>query len=212
LDVPYWLCCFSTDDNSLSQWRAYGGQQGFAVEFPGDITLSPGADLSKQGISPGLGLVNVIYDVSTQDAYLVEVLNAVLSLLEDERAFSGLEPEVAIKMVVPFFRAQIERASYRFKHPDFATEREWRLVSWNPRLEMSFRPGMTITPYVEFGIFSVVHQYRGPAATGLPITSVRYGPTSLTAEAAWALDQALLRYGYSRDYCERRGSSTPARL
>jgi len=59
------------------------------------------------------------------------------------------EIDVAISHISPFYFAQLERASYRFKHPDFADEREWRLVSWGGQQQEFFRVGATLTPYIE---------------------------------------------------------------
>jgi hypothetical protein len=207
----YWLCCFSAAENSLSQWRAYGGKQGFALEFPGDVTTVP-ADISGQGTTPGISLLNVVYDPQVQREYLSTLTDRIVDLLMDDDLFEGLDLDLAVRAVLPFYRGQIERASYRFKHPDFSAEEEWRLVSWNSSLVKLFRPGLTLIPYTVFELYSVAYRAHTIGDRRLPLSSVRYGPTSLVSETEWALDEALDSFGYPATCCRRLGSDTPARL
>lgn len=207
----YYLCCFSEADNSLSQWRAYGGRQGFSLMFPGDITHRPGAEevAGRQGQTAGITLLKVNYDLKFQLAYVTRLLVALLDLCETDHMKSYPSTAEAISHITPFFWGQLERASYRFKHPDFADEREWRLVSWGSQAE-SFRPGATLTPYAKFRLFSTSH--RPPTPTLLPLRAIRHGPTSLPNETHLALDRLLTAGGYPRTYCDRCGSDTPVRL
>lgn len=211
-DTVYWICCFSELDNSLSQWRAYGGRQGFSVGFPGDITLEPGlVDVpGRQGQTPGITLLKVEYRAERHAEYVDALIRELIELCGSPHMQDYEETDVAISHISPFYFGQLERASYRFKHPDFADEREWRLLSWDGRKREFFRVGVTLTPYTEFRLFSASHPNAN--SNGLPLVAVRHGPTPLPHETKLAMDRFLLSQGYPVEYCERRGSDTPVRL
>jgi hypothetical protein len=208
-DVPYYLCCFSALDNSLSQWRAYGGRQGFSLAFPGDVTPAAGyAPDGKQ--NPGLTLLKVNYQQLQQKAYISALLRALVELCETPHMKSYNSEDEAIASFSPFYWGQLERASYRFKHPDFEVEQEWRLVAWGSVHEEYFRAGSTITPYTPFRLFS--QSQRNSFGDGLPLTAVRHGPSNLAGPTIEALDRLLNAHGYGERSCQRLGSSTPVRL
>ena len=218
-DTAYYLCCFSEVDNSLSQWRAYGHQQGFSLSFPGDITSHTGAlDVPRlQGQTPGITLLKVNYDSQVHTEYVSALIKELLVLCTAEHIRLYSTPQDAISHIAPFYWAQLERASYRFKHPDFADEREWRLVSWvdlkiadSRRLHPEFfRAGASLIPYTTFHVFSGSHGHSRPSQ--LPLLAVRSGPTMLPNETTNALDRLLTARGYENSFCERRHSETPAR-
>jgi len=217
-DQVYYLCCFSEADNSLSQWRAYGGRQGFSFAFPGDITFKP--DLidipARQGQSAGMTLLKVDYQIEHHTEYVIRLIQAFTGLCEGTVMQSYGDPDLAISWIAPAYFGTLERASYRFKHPDFSDEREWRLVSWGKHDE-HFRVGATLTPYAKFQLFSASHSNPETATAlrypqRLPLIAVRHGPTALPDETRLAMDRLLRSRGYPADYCERRGSNTPVRL
>jgi len=220
-DTVYYICCFSEADNSLSQWRAYGSSQGFSICVPGDVATADYAALARrmprpagapppvfgQGQNPGISLLRVDYDPDVHAAYVTKLVEELIALCEGAHMRSYASTQEAVSHITPFYFGQLERASYRFKHPDFADEREWRLVSWGRHQEF-FRVGATLTPYAKFRLFSVSH----PKNNGLPLLAVRHGPTVLPDETKLAMDRLLNSCGYPSDYCERRGSDTPVRL
>jgi hypothetical protein len=210
-DAVYYLCCFSELDNSLSQWRAYGGRQGFSIGFPGDITF--GLELvdvpARQGQTAGITLLQVDYRIERHTEYVTRLIQELIHLCEGTHMRSYGDLDLAISHITPFYFGQLERASYRFKHPDFSDEREWRLVSWSKQAEY-FRVGATLIPYAKFRLFSASHS--NPNAQGLPLTAVRHGPTGLPDQTMLAMERLLRSCGYPATYCERRGSDTPVRL
>jgi len=211
-DTVYYLCCFSEADNSLSQWRAYAGRQGFSLGFPGDITFDPSliSVPARQGQTAGITLLKIEYRADFHTEYATRLIQELVNLCETEHMLSYVDPKVAVSHISPFYFGQLERASYRFKHPDFSDEREWRLVSWGPRAE-DFRVGATtLTPYTKFRLFSASHP--NPSINHLPLAAVRHGPTPLPDEAKLATDRLLTAKGYPSNYCQRLGSETPVRL
>lgn len=205
-NIPYYLACFTELENSLSQWRAYAGRQGYSIEFPGDIC--PGLTKYQQsGQNPGVSLLRVEYNPVVQRAYISGLIDRLIARVCWAEHLQPLPPATALATFMAFFWAQIERVSYRFKHPDFEVEREWRLVLWGDVHQESYRPGVHgITPYTSFPLAS----YAAPMTSPLPISSVRHGPTPTPGATAYSLDRLLSRNGYTD--CQRSGSSTPVRL
>lgn len=204
-ETPYYLACFTELENSLSQWRAYSGAQGYSLEFPGDVgTMSP-ADAA-HGQNPGISLLRVEYDLEVQRAYIRGLIDRLLTRVCPAEHLRSVPPEVAIRTFLPFYWAQLERVSYRFKHPDFAVEQEWRLVSWGEVHGEEYRAGQFgVTPYTRFRPAS-----SQVTAAPLPIRSVRYGPTGTPGAATYALRRLLDRSGFTQ--CAALGSDTPVRL
>lgn len=207
-ETPYYLCCFSAVDNSLSQWRAYGNRQGFSLAFPGDI--SPHAKYSPNGRqNPGLTLLKVLYEEEMHREYIRTLVRAMLKLCESGAMKRFRSHEDALASFVPFYWSQLDRASYRFKHPDFAVEKEWRLVAWGSIHEEAFRAAHTVTPFTKFTLFS---EARGARRCELPLVAVRHGPSDTASATLVGLDRALAAHGYPASACERLGSTTPVRL
>lgn len=209
VDTPYYLCCFSAADNSLSQWRAYGGRQGFSLAFPGDVSTHPG-NHPRGRQNPGVTLLKVIYDPEVHRGYIRALVSGLLDVLEADVVTKSASPDIALDFVIPFYWGQLDRASYRFKHPDFAVEEEWRLVAWGDIHDESFRAAHTITPFTKFDLFS---QIKGQRRVGrLPLEAVRHGPSTMASATMAGLDRLLTTHHYAGDECMRLGSNTPVRL
>jgi hypothetical protein len=213
--TPYYLTCFTELENSLSQWRTYSERQGYSVEMPGDIcsialTHDPGGRQN-----PGITLLRIEYDVEVQKAYIRGLLRRLIDrVCPAPHLQSARSPSEAARSFIGFYWGQIERVSYRFKHPDFAVEREWRLVRWGDVHQEEYRTGaLGITPFTRHHPDSWSFNRRAGTRRGrLPLLSVRHGPTAHGTEAAYALDRALGSHGYPDTVCARHGSTTPVRL
>ena len=204
---PYYLCCFSEHGNSLSQWRAYGLRQGFAVECPGDLSTTRGSHASRQ--NPGITLLRVEYVVARQADYILALQGAMLTLFEDPHFANYANSADVLRHTMPFYWAQLERASYRFKHPAFEVEKEWRLVSWGDVHDEKYRAAQTLTPFIELRLFSGRVEHPEDK---LPVHSVRQGPGALGDATMVALDRFLSRSGYPETRCRRLHCNTPARV
>lgn len=147
-----YVSCFCEDGDLLSQWRAYGREQGFAIgldpealrviEIPQDVRTGVRAHLP--GLSPCL--VQVVYgDEATQ----VEVSNAV-DRIGYGQSGGGHYGVVAVHEVAWYVLPELSR----LKHPSFREEREWRLVYaiwYDKQREIAkFRPSaIGVVPYIE---------------------------------------------------------------
>jgi hypothetical protein len=135
------VCSFSEDRDSLPQWRAYGGlTSGYAIGFnPGFL-----ADVAKR---ERFLLAKCLYKQEEQAA-LIQALVAVVFSENVRMKEDGRYP------VAPqggYLAARLHKYAPILKHPSFAEEREWRMISLPlscrlPRFE--FRPGKSMAiPY-----------------------------------------------------------------
>jgi len=218
-DTPFYLVCFSADGDSLSQWRAYGGSQGFCLELPGDISQPLFVQVpGRQGQMYGLSLLEVIYDEARQRRYVRDLLELILKEVCPAPVLAEYPTAaLAVTGFMPFYLGQLERAAHHFKHGAFSDEREWRLIvtaphrpNEPPRILPEFRVSRTLTPYLTIQVDSATHPR--PNGRGLPLLSVTHGPTPLPSQTAVAMDGLLKVTGYPQGYCARRGSRAPARL
>jgi len=129
------VACFCDRPDLLSQWRAYGKSgTGYCLGFRRDI-------LSEAGSKVGFKLVPIIYRREEQIQKVRMLFDKASAILQRDR------PEER-----QLWRAAIEVAvnlSLAFKHESFSEEREWRLISPNPRC-LNFRAGRWgVIPYAE---------------------------------------------------------------
>ena len=125
-DVNLYVASFSEEPDSLSQWRAYGGaSSGFALGFQCERLILPEA----------FALTRCIYQPEKQS----EVVDAIVSdVLDRLKKGSLLNPEQIVRVMLLF---ELHAFALILKHPKFAEEREWRIVS---RVMMDDAPAFPI--------------------------------------------------------------------
>jgi len=115
---------FCENGNLLSQWRAYGDRGGgYAI----------GIDIfrSMPFFSRLCTLRRVIYERSIQESFVSEFTERFCRFIADETRDKPLDDSVLnylIPNVCLVFSQLLTEYIICFKHPDFAEEREWRLV------------------------------------------------------------------------------------
>ena len=143
--------CFCDRPDLLSQWRAYGrSATGYCLGFRRDL-------LSVAGFEAGFQLVPIIYSREQQIEKLRIVFDKAQAILMRDRP----EPEWQLWRMATDVAINLSLA---FKHASFCEEREWRLISPNPR-RLQFRPGRWgIIPYVEIPLprTSLAEIWQGP--------------------------------------------------
>jgi len=146
---------FSEVPDLLSQWRAYtGGGAGFSIGSETKKLL----DRAKE---QGFQLVKCIYDPLVQKRILRKVIHKARELhLAYNFAGGALQ-----------YMSRVAALASLFKHPSFAEEKEWRIVSDFLRSYPSkWRAGKSmIIPYADFRLAS--------ANNPLSISRVYVGPT-----------------------------------
>lgn len=156
------VCCFSEVDDSLSQWRSYGGgKAGFSVGFSREWFAEVKETL-------GISLHRCIYNEEAQEALIQKTIDEFFA------ASKGAGPEYwdppsshlykvrprgdidAVGEPFPLFRNaghdfanRLARIAPLIKDKSFEEEKEWRLVAQNvsPQ-DLEYRPGESmIIPY-----------------------------------------------------------------
>lgn len=186
---------FSELPDQLSQWRAYSrGGNGFSLGFDWGA-FAPALAHLPFSLSP------CVYDPTIQRQLIGELLAP--HLCPDSRP-PDIDPVTALNKLMSFL-SEVIIVAPMFKHPAFAEEREWRLVSAPlpaGHKGLGFREGRsTLVPYVPFPL-------EGP---GLPfsLAEVVVGPTPHPKLSLRAVATLLAQAGLAN--ITVRGSAVPFR-
>jgi len=154
-EIPsVYVACFSEENDSLSQWRAYGKQQGIA------ITLETDGFQTKNRLEHAR-LISVAYCDKVEGDFFHKDLIKELQNYAYLHAL-GFPDENEVKNLEIFLYSLIAK----FKHQGFEKEAEWRVVSMNEDRIHFRNVGNHLIPYV-------------PLKNGdqpLPIAKVMIGP------------------------------------
>lgn len=202
------LACASTDGDSVSQWRAYGGEAGYAIGLESRTPLAllarspPLNETSRR--RPALCWRRITYDSGQQHMMLDELVKVFTIAFRKEH---GLEDVVAF----PYWNV-----ASLVKHEQFADEREVRMVVQVPEGvdALDFRASrFGLTPFVRLTGSSAEAEKVGPYVTTdtwrLPILHVRVGPSQYQEAHIFGVRQALAAFGYEE--VEVSGSAIPLR-
>ncbi|WP_223643954.1 DUF2971 domain-containing protein [Corallococcus sp. EGB] len=188
-DFASYVACFCEDGDALGQWRGYGSSgSGYAIGME-----ARWLEACTKGNGVSSHLKKVVYDADVQQAYVLQQIDWFCQQVK--RAVEmGKESEQEHLRVLHFqFRLSLAEAYFRFKHPSFRDEREWRLVVFgkqnNGRLK--FRSsGSFIVPYLEVGMGRI----DGGQDKGLPIAKIVCGPSPHRDLAARAVSLRVAEY------------------
>jgi hypothetical protein len=163
------VASWSVRADDLSQWRAYGGTgTGYSIDMNG-ATLKARAD------TQDFILAACIYKPDEQERIIRSIVERNLEKnIRDEG--SSIPPRDNDDFMLTenggSFAYHMNRYAALFKHPGFAAEEEWRLISKPlPVTQMEFRPGIsTIASHFRFLLRD------DPSATKIRLASVHIGP------------------------------------
>ncbi len=194
--IEVFVSCFSSEQDQLSQWRAYGKSGGLsigfdAVKFNELISGQPGK----------LALVQVSYSATEHTRRIYGLVKSWLSMyLEAFENDARTKPHVESTLFAQSFAWH----AISMKDEAFAEEKEWRLVWVRPRLPqtlpdepftVNFRVANHMAvPYIRF-------QPRNAEGklVRLPIKSVRVGPHKYPDLAASGMWHLVERHGLSNE-------------
>jgi hypothetical protein len=139
----YFVFSLSEEPDLLSQWRSY------TVHKKGVVLGFSSEKLRYLTSHNGFALLACIYDESLQKEFIEGLLDIYIDYFLDSDA-RGDQP---IYEYMQLMNTEIYRLLLRLKHPKFAEEKEWRLVSIKETSklpEINYRVSRTmLTPYVE---------------------------------------------------------------
>lgn len=188
----YYVCSFSEDEDSLSQWRAYcPSTGGYALGIPS-------TQLSAVAQENGWYFVKCIYDEDKAKNIIKEVITSFLE--EHRKTAATVQPKNIsnlINNIALRFQLYIAQVGGVIKNKAFEQEQEWRLIS--PAVvesdkHINFRTGRSgVVPYFEFPLL----EGKNPNLTGFKDSTLKLmvGPNPQpNAEALLAAQYLLTRY------------------
>lgn len=181
----------SEEADSLSQWRGYAEEgRGFTIGFSGE-------SLRNQASKPNaeFGLRQVEYDHDIQRAKLEKASSEVENRLRSNSRQRGVDRDQIIEQAASAINTIAVELGTANKHKSFASEREWRLVSfvYDPKTEIKVRArGAELAPYIHIK----AHEKSGPRTGRLPIVRIGVGPGFPANNQREAVESLCLQYGY----------------
>jgi len=215
-DSPFidaYFASFCEKGNLLSQWRAYAGTQGFAIEFD-PLVVKRQLTLTTKAPARNLRLAKIEYDPQKQQQSFRELIDEVRETIGNTSTHA--DRNALIPTLVEFSRMVLSSWAATVKHPGFEEEQEWRVIfqplmtadekylsttEFNVRLE-----GPEFVTHVEFMPDKKILGKRGHL---LPIKSIVCGPNVTMRSAKRAIEILLRNNGY--EGVEIRKSEIPAR-
>lgn len=156
-DVHIFVACFSEMGDLLSQWRGYcPNSVGYSIAL--DFT-----QLQEAMVKENFRLVRCVYNEERQRAIVDDLIASEAESVD----------QTSVQVASMHLIHRIPEVAPALKHPQFAEEREWRLVSKRPvsilNPQVRFRSGRwSLIPYYRFALcqdsnpIKVSHMYVGP--------------------------------------------------
>jgi Protein of unknown function (DUF2971) len=194
---------FSTEEDDLSQWRAYSGTgPSFSVGF------DP-RKLEAHAIGYLFQLREVKYEKADIAADVKQELREEIDFLNNaaRSCNESTSPAEFAKQQTPGMLTQILQLAPRYKHPKFSAEKEWRLIRWmpimsrKPRLPRRFRlSGSLVVPYISMPIHTCLDEasvFSGAEQVESPMAAVTIGPSPHKDQLEYAIGDITARSGLS---------------
>lgn len=180
MGLEFYMACFCTKSDRLSQWRAYGSAKGrFCIGF--DTEDLPASDLKDS-------LSRVIYNPDKQHRKVKRAIELAIEALT-----TGSSPEF-LDHVHELFTRKVTRELCFFKDRGFEEEDEWRIVhpsEVTDKIDFDTSSGI-IKPFVELWPSS---RNRSDECR-LPIAEVIIGPSLFSSLSKKSAGLLLAQYGY----------------
>lgn len=230
---PY-VACFCEDGDLLSQWRAYSGKGGYALEL-----LPRGIQVTMAG--RGYTLHKIQYDEPKQKRLISAFLDKFCAALD--ACGSGCHPN---EIGVPYIEERLVEGGVDLsfnlpeelgnicrvaidkfakiapclKNPKFRSEQEWRIIHIEPKFtrhanyELRFRTaGPLIVPYIELDLWLEGDDWKNPEKdkANFSLKSIVLGPNLHPVIAKRALELRIAQSGI-RAPITISGSDIPVKL
>jgi len=194
---------FSTEEDDLSQWRAYSEiGPSFSVGFdPRKLEAHANGYLFQ--------LHEVKYEKADIAASVKQELQEEIDYLNNaaRSCNESTSPAEFAKRQTPGILTLILQLAPRYKHPKFSAEKEWRLIRWmpvisrKPRLPRRFRlSGSLVVPYISMPIHSPLQEtavFAGAEHVESPMAAITIGPSPHKEQLNYAIGDITSRSGLS---------------
>lgn len=205
----YYVACFCSNGNLLSQWRAYAEPgSGFALGFDPE----PLGAKHFVGDVPHVVLHRMEYSQQSQRQLLRFVTDRVCERMASDhaRARSQFSRDLIMSGYFAALMMQMVGLFPQFKHPVFEEEQEWRLST--PRMTNEYRERIqfresekNIVPFMSLDLRVKTDRF----VDQLPLTVVRHAPTAEPELKKRSVETFLSERGYAHVPVE--GSGIPLR-
>jgi DUF2971 family protein len=192
-DATYhaYAACFCEDPDLLSQWRGYGGEGGYAVGIRTRALIEIARDQEILGDDLPGAFTKVSYGLEQADSAITSLTNQLVP--EASAHWPNLAYHELMWTVLPLVAS--------VKHPSFAEEHEWRLITLRWRLPEGLRFRNTQIGFVP---------YRTLQLPDDSFTDIMIGPCHHPAVHRGAVLQLLETTGLSN--VNVRNSASPLRM
>jgi hypothetical protein len=198
--VDAYFAAFCEKGNLLSQWRAYAGTQGFAVEVD-PLVINGELTLSTKAAARNLRLAKVEYDPERQRQGFRQLIDELIATIEAQHGHSDrLHTTLA-----EFVRVVLSSWAATVKHPGFEEEQEWRVI-FQPMITVEEKYHSTEEFVIRVEDFALVTHvelmpskalpHHAREAPKLPIKSITCGPNVSMRSTMRALEILLRNNGY----------------
>ena len=199
----WFVSCFSSKRDDLSQWRAYGGgENGFAIGFDG-AALQHASPLSRW-------LVPVSYDKAFNAEVADKIAEATIGFFLDGLSRRpGVDRQDWTSAFLAAWTNQIGYFAPLMKDPAFAAEDEWRII--HPLKENDFES----MQYVQRAALMSRHiplSYpppTDPTSKLLPIIEIIVGPGRHKEVSKISVGDLIRTYRYPKGVCKLSCSEIP---
>jgi hypothetical protein len=183
---PFFVTCFSSEEDDLSTWRAYGRGQKYAIAFK-----------AKQLFNPANALLKVNYDANLHKELAAEVVAGTLKLYEE--GLQGKQDAEVAAWEEEFIQAWESKITYLLpliKDPGFKAENEFRILHEFSHGEFEkmvvLQKDTMMTRHIPLS-FPLGGEAWVPR---LPIEKVMIGPCHYPAVTGISVDTMLRKMGY----------------
>jgi len=190
----FYITGFSSSDDILSQWRAYGDNgDGYSIGIRLSNIQCLDEELpfgSKGEQSERFCVVKLIYDPEEQKKTIIDTLTIILKNFND----IDVDESDKMKFCRILFSYILEILSILFKNQSFKEEAEWRFVGYRQAesntTKIKYRNARhDIIPYIEL-------DFSGEPEGPMPICSIRCGPKQNLGKSRIVLERLLRSKGY----------------
>lgn len=188
------ICSFSTEEDSLSQWRGYGGKVGYALGFHQDY-------LKKKSKELGLAFVKCIYKHNKDKNPVRDALD---KLMQNGHFDSVPDSFKNISDWLITVINAVKRNSVALKGEGFKDEREWRFYPGPNGLRHPETSGECyrlqngiVTPYIKYPLFPQTMKesfIMTSEKKRFPLVRFKIGPTHHKDITYDGLNRLLLTY------------------
>ena len=185
--IEFYLTCFCTEADLLSQWRGYGSVSGRYC-----IVFDPEQLYNATTMPERVYFGRVIYEREEQVEEVRSVVDRAVEAAEALAELDEAQKKLCARRICTVVFEKLVETICLFKHRGFREESEWRAVHWLQdikQVEFDARSGV-IRPFVSM--------FSGEGEPSkLPISEIIVGSSGLVAQARKSVELLLDKRGYT---------------